>query len=70
MQFLPDFNMFCYLEGNLPCPIKTEGKWVTLKNIFLKPKIHTHTNASDDFGCRQMLAPPLQLPNILSAVYC
>lgn len=47
-----------------------EGKWVTLKNIFLKPKIRTHTTASDNFGCRQMLSSSLYFPNILSMGYC
>ena len=44
MQFLPEFKMLCYLEASLPHPIKTGGKRVTLKDIFLKPKILTHTH--------------------------
>jgi len=72
MQFLPEFKMLCYLEASLPHPIKTGGKRVTLKDIFLKTKIltHTRTNASDNAGCRQMLSSSLYFPKFLSMGYC
>lgn len=67
MQFLLWTYDVLWSRRQLSSPNKNRaGKQATLRNIFPKPKILTHTAASDNSECRQMLSSSSCFPNSLS----